>query len=182
VLAITNGGVPVLTVEVSCPVSDAVVPVIAPIVVAPSVVAPAVLVREPKVANPVTPRVELKVADVPVIAPIVVAPNVVVPIVLVNPLLAVTNPEKVAVPDPVILPMVDAPNVLDPSILVKLFPITTPWPEVLLIFKSTPSLLIVFKYDVILGCREKKYLFFFLMGYYTKWIKSWQLQKKLKRS
>jgi hypothetical protein len=59
VLAITSGAVPVETDEVICPVKEAVVPVIAPIVVAPNVVVP------------VTSRVVLKVAEVPVIAPVV---------------------------------------------------------------------------------------------------------------
>jgi hypothetical protein len=52
--------------------------------------------------------------------------------------------EKVA-EVPVITPMLDAPKVLEPPILVNPFPMTTGNAEVLLIFKSTPSLFIVLR-------------------------------------
>jgi hypothetical protein len=59
---------------------------------------------------------------------------------------------------PVMAPIVLAPKVLEPKMLVRLFPITTGYPAVLLMFKSTPSLFIVFKYEVINLCNTPRKL------------------------
>jgi hypothetical protein len=110
-LATVNGAVPFVTLKL---VPD------------PNVFVPVILVNppDPKVANPVTPRVLLNVADVPVIAPIVVAPNVVAPAVLVNPPESVVNPVTPNVVEyvadvPVIAPIVVAPSVVVPAVLVN---------------------------------------------------------------
>jgi hypothetical protein len=110
-LATVNGAVPLVTLK---------------FVPEPNVLEPDVLVNppDPKVANPVTPRVDENVADVPAIAPIVVAPNVVAPAVLVNPPESVVNPVTPSVVEyvaevPVIAPIVVAPNVVVPAVLVN---------------------------------------------------------------
>jgi hypothetical protein len=89
---------------------------------------------DPKVASPVTPRVDENVADVPVITPIVEAPNVDDPDVLVNPPDPITVDVKFEVPDTEREPSVPTAVIcVCEALTLKVFPVfVIPVPAIIL--------------------------------------------------